>query len=310
MEKIYLSEIKNFFLKITNKSKYNERRNILKLQKKIDNIDYDFLAEVDKISKNIESKNDLTFKHSGHLGDLFYALPLIKELSKTHQCTLLINTEVEYDGYYHKHPAGKLMISKKLYEMAYPLLNSQEYLYKVEKLEDKHQVDIDLDLFRKLPATKCFHSVRWYFQLVGLQADLALPYFNVEPHSTIKDKVVVVKTERAANPFTNYQFLKNYSDILFLGTKKEYDVFVKSVPNAAFYDAKDFLELAQIIKASRFYVSNQTMAYAIAEGLKVPRILEAYPDFPVIFPIGGKGKDVYFQNHFEQTFKQFYEANN
>lgn len=309
MDPYIYSEVKKFCLKIFNKPKYYEYRTLLRQQKKETKKDHSFLQEIKVISNRIKNKKELTFKHSGHLGDLFYALPLIKELSKTHQCTLLIDSEVKYNGYYHKHPAGDLMISNRLYEMAYPLLSSQNYLTRIDKFKGE-DVDVDLDLFRRLPGSNHFHSSRWYFHLAGVQADLNTPYFDVQPHSEIKNKIVVVKTERAGNQFINYNFLNIYSDILFLGTRNEYDLFLKQVPNAEFYNTKDFLELAEIIKASRFYISNQTMAYAIAEGLKVPRILEANPDFPVIFPIGGKGKDVYFQNHFENTFREFYETTN
>lgn len=57
--------------------------------------------------------------------------------------------------------------------------------------------------------------------------------------------------------------------------------------------------MAQIIKACRFYIGNQTFAYTLAEGLKVSRLLEAYPDFPVVFPTSKNGYDFYFQQHFE-----------
>lgn len=299
-------ELKKFFLKIFNKPQYYEYRAALRLEKKQAEVNYDFLKEIEEISFKIDNKEDLYFKHSGHLGDLIYALPLIKKLSQTHKCYLYINIDEEFSGYYHKHPAGRLMINENIYKKAYPLLESQDYLKSVSIYKGQ-PIDIDLDLFRKLPGSNSFHSSRWYFQVTGVQSNLAKPFIEVEPHPTIKDKIIVVKTERAMNPYITYDFMKDYDDILFLGTEAEYELFVKKVPKASFYNVKDFLELAQIIKACKFYVSNQTMAYAIAEGLKVDRILEAYPDFPVVFPIGGKGKDVYFQNHFEKTFKSYLE---
>ena len=42
----------------------------------------------------------------------------------------------------------------------------------------------------------------------------------------------------------------------------------------------------------------------MAEGLKVPRLLEASPDFPVVFPVGNNGYDFYHQNHFEKFFNK------
>ena len=72
-----------------------------------------------------------------------------------------------------------------------------------------------------------------------------------------------------------------------------------------FYDCKDFLEMAEIIKASKFYIGNMSFQYVISDALKVPRLLEASPDFPVVFPIGPNALDFYHQNHFEKFFNNF-----
>ena len=60
--------------------------------------------------------------------------------------------------------------------------------------------------------------------------------------------------------------------------------------------------MAKIIKASKFYIGNMSFQYNMAEGLKIPRLLEASPDFPVHFPIGEYAFDAYHQNHFEKFF--------
>lgn len=199
------------------------------------------------------------------------------------------------------------MISERSFNMLLPLLKEQSYLNSVTVYTNQ-TIDVDLDFFRALPISNQFHSFRWYYHLVGKQADMTLPYLDVKPHNTIKDKIVIVRTFRARNVFIDYSFLKHYDNLLFLGTKDEYEDLKQSVPNLEFYDVKDFLELAQIIKSCKFYLSNQTFAYAIAEGLKVPRLLEAYPDYPVMFPTTTNGADFYFQEHFEAYFKTMYNA--
>ena len=62
--------------------------------------------------------------------------------------------------------------------------------------------------------------------------------------------------------------------------------------------------MAQIIKSSKFFIGNECFAYSVAEGLKIPRLLEASPDFPVVFPSSDNGYDFYHQNHFEKFFKK------
>ena len=82
--------------------------------------------------------------------------------------------------------------------------------------------------------------------------------------------------------------------------------FKKTIKNLEFYNCKDFLELAKIIKSCRLFIGNECFAYSVAEGLKVPRLLEASPDFPVVFPIGDRAYDFYHQVHFEMFFKKLY----
>ena len=55
--------------------------------------------------------------------------------------------------------------------------------------------------------------------------------------------------------------------------------------------------------ASKFFIGNQYVGFPMAEALKVPRILEAEPDFPVVQPIGKNAFDFYYQPHFEKWCK-------
>jgi len=96
--------------------------------------------------------------------------------------------------------------------------------------------------------------------------------------------------------------LKNVSNIVCVGLESEYQDLKKDVPNLEFYDCKDFLEMAQIIKSSKFFIGNLCFAYSVAEGLKIPRLLEASPEFPVVFPTGKNGYDFYHQLHFKKYF--------
>ena len=302
------SELLKFWYKITNnKSKYLEVKHAKREQKKRTTLNPEVLKTLKQFKDNIDSKTEINLSHSGHLGDLIYALPIIKELSKTKTCNLIVKVNQPYNGQYFKHPSGNIMISERSFNMLLPLLKEQSYLNSVTVYTNQ-TIDVDLDFFRDLPISNQFHSFRWYYHLVGKQADMTLPYLDVKPHSTIKDKIVIVRTFRARNVFIDYSFLKHYDNLLFLGTKDEYEDLKQSVPNLEFYDVKDFLELAQIIKSCKFYLSNQTFAYAIAEGLKVPRLLEAYPDYPVMFPTTTNGADFYFQEHFEAYFKTMYNA--
>ena len=59
---------------------------------------------------------------------------------------------------------------------------------------------------------------------------------------------------------------------------------------------------------------NSSVAFPIAEALKIPRLLEACPEFPIIQPSGKDGFDFYYQPHFEKLFhylnKKYTTTNN
>ena len=54
------------------------------------------------------------------------------------------------------------------------------------------------------------------------------------------------------------------------------------------------------------FIGNLSFGYALAEALKVPRLLESGPNFPLVYPNGKNGYDFYFQSHFERfSFKNY-----
>lgn len=201
-------EIKKFWYKLTNKKKYFEFKETFRLNKKKLEFDSSIETELLKIRNVLATQEVINFTHSGHLGDLMYALPVIKELSKTRKCNLYIKINQVYSGHYFKHPSGNIMISERSFNMLLPLLHKQVYLNNVE-IYSNQPIDVDLDLFRKLPISNQFHSVRWYFHLIGKQVDMTMPYLQIEPHKTIKNKIVIVRTFRARNVFVNYNFFKH-----------------------------------------------------------------------------------------------------
>lgn len=132
------------------------------------------------------------------------------------------------------------------------------------------------------------------------------PFLFVDDKQIFEDKVVILRTFRNKNHFINYKFLRKYNNLLFIGLEYEFNELKNEIPNLEFYNCKNFLEMAQIIKTSKFYLGNLSAGYSIAEGLKIPRLLEACSDFPAIYPIGKNSYDFYHQCHFENLFREFY----
>ena len=237
--------------------------------------------KLNNIQNQIKNKNELSFLHSGHSGDIINALPVIKELSKTHKCNLYIQINKPMNLSYYKHPAGNVLIDERIFNLLLPLLKSQKYINKVEKYKNQN-IDINFDIIRELPASINFDNARWFFHVAGVQYDLVEPYLDVKPNELIKDKIVIHRTFRYRNYFINYKFLNDYKNLLFVGINDEYEDLKKEIDNLEFHNCKDFLEMAMLIKSSKFFIGNQSVGYDIAEALKIPRLLEGCPYFPVI----------------------------
>ena len=48
------------------------------------------LPKIEKFNKNLELKNNVSFLHYGHLGDIIKFFPIKKEISKNKRCRLYI----------------------------------------------------------------------------------------------------------------------------------------------------------------------------------------------------------------------------
>jgi hypothetical protein len=66
---------------------------------------------------------------------------------------------------------------------------------------------------------------------------------------------------------------------------------------------EDALHMAEVIAGCDTFVGNQSFPFAIAEGLKVTRVLESYQGAPNVIPIGGKTYQFYDQKSFDKSIK-------
>ena len=297
-----LNSILKIILKIFNKKKYLEIKESEKNKKKLFFYNKNIKNRLEEIDSYLKKKKKLSFLHSGPCGDLIYSLSLIKELSKKYECNLFVQLNKKNELYYHNHPAGDVMINNRMGEQLLPLLKKQKYLNSVNIFENQN-IEIDLNLFREVPTNLYTHSIRWYSHLTGVPVDMEEIFLDVEEHESIKNKIVILRSPRYQNQFINFDFLKKKENLIFIGLKLEYDNLKQQLPHLNFYNCKNFLEMAQIIKSSKLFIGNMSLGFAIAEGLKVPRLLEACPDFPVVFPVGKNAYDFYHQIHFEKYFQ-------
>jgi len=291
--------LSKLFYKLFNPQKYKDLKKEKQIRETVKIFEKKYKSYFDLLDEKLKKNKRISFLHSGHCGDIIFSLPVIKELSKTHECNLYIRVNKKMSLPYLKHPGKNVYIDNRMLNIFLPLLKTQKFIHSVKKY-DNEEIDINFDLFRELPVNILFNQPRWFFHVSGVQVDLSEPYLDVDPHKKIIDKIVIHRTFRYRNQFINYKFLKKYKNLVFIGLKDEFEDLKKDVKNLIFYNCEDFLEMAQIIKASKFFIGNQSIAYPMAEAMKVPRILEGCPYFPVSQPIGKNAFDFYYQPHFEK----------
>jgi hypothetical protein len=206
------------------------------------------------------------------------------------------------------------MLNQKMIDMMIPLYKAQEFINEVysvdfSEYEDyKDKIQFHLEWFRENQIGLPHFSInRWYFYVFpDLTCDLSQIWLDV-PH-TEKDlavnRIIVTRSERYTNPAIDYSFLKPYEDdIVFCGTMREYNNFCMSYDlNIRKLNIDNFLELAQAINQCRFHITNQTQAFQLSDGLKVPRILELCTFAANCIPIGEHAYDFHNQLGLEYAF--------
>ena len=294
-----LNAIQKFLLKINQPTNYVKYKQSLSFasSEQFNN------TKLPVISNNIGT---LTFKHSGNSGDIIYALPTIKAIVKNSDC--ILNLHLNQTGFYNNtHPLGNVMLNEKMVKMITPLLEAQSYIKQIA-VQENQQIDYDLDIFRQAPFLLDRGDIsRWYFHIFNVFYDLSEAWIKVSPNLNYSNSIVLARSERYNNLYIDYSFLTQYKNIVFLGVESEYKIMKIKIPNLEWKPVANFLEMAEIIAGAKFFIGNQSFPYAIAEAMKIKRVLEVCFDCPNVVIHGANGYDFYFQNNFEQIVKKLYE---
>ena len=70
-----------------------------------------------------------------------------------------------------------------------------------------------------------------------------------------------------------------------------------------YYPVNDFYETAKAINSCALFISNQTMNWWIAEGLKVPRFVLRFPISPNCLPLGRNGFSIFDGDYLAKMLK-------
>jgi hypothetical protein len=254
----------------------------------------------------------VTFKTSTYSGDLLYTLPGIREACRRLDAKAEIYLHLDrqwkapYDGASHPYETP---LTEYVLGMMRPLLQAQRYIALVEPWKGE-KITVDLDELRtKVITSMPYGSIsRWPFHVwPDMSCDVSVPWIDVRYHSHPEtfNKIIINRTSRYRNDGIHYWFLKDYQqDLIFAGLPEEHAAFCKEWElDIPLLKVNHFEELAVALKTCRFFIGNQSMCFALAEGMKIPRILEICPFAPNVIPCGPGGYDFFHQFALEHLFK-------
>lgn len=230
-----------------------------------------------------------SFCHSGALGDVVYSLPAI----------------ITQGG-------GDVYIKNVLYAPLKLFLDAQPCVSNVYPLKGRHRHFahrrgdtvcpkgypelINLDKYRTnewnyYGKNNHQHLAKCHLDIFAAEYDLTKPWiFNIEPRVTTP--IVVSRSLHYHDKQKiDWKLLEPYKELVtFLGFKRQYKHFVFYAGfEPKWQECENILEIAQVIQGSKLFLGNQSLCFALAEGLKKPRVLEVYHSRPNCNPHGMDG---------------------
>jgi len=264
--------------------------------------------------------NFIRFLHSSPAGDMLAGLAGIRRMCLDSGKKAIIYQQLDmigvgYSGAIHPYQneiGDPVCMSKGMFDNLKPLLLAQSYIEDFVEYNGQ-EVDINLNKARLETFTnQPLGSInRWLFHLCPQMAcDLSEKWLEVNggysEKSIVNEKTILINhTFRYRNHFVNYFFLKEYeNDIVFMGLKDEYDFFCKKWQLDIPKFEGNFLDVAKGMSICKMFAGNQSALFQIAEGLKVPRVLELCVGIPNVIPTGEHAYDYYGQQACEYYFKK------
>jgi len=223
--------------------------------------------------------NENIFYHRGSRGDIIYALPTI--LACGGDAILYLRKEEHL-------------------KFLYNLLKTQSYIKDVRYKGDVEKYGhswsngsiINLSGFAHIAwAKRNQHLVLSHLETQDKEYDLSQAWIDSIEPKYLSDIIIGRTTKYHDKEEIDWTMLEPFKDrCKFVGYAREYKHFIRKYKiDIEFYQVQDGLELAQIIKGSKFFIGNQSVAFAIAEAMKHPRFLEVCYAFNNCQPHGEDG---------------------
>ncbi len=246
-------------------------------------------------------EDKVCFKHIGLIGDIIYSIPCMLALAKHKKIELYL--DLSQNSMYpkgHKHYNGNKILTQKSIEFLAPLILSNPKFILCKAFENE-LIDYDLNEFRLYPFDyRMGHICRWYFLAFAVNYDLGKNWLSVNKRENYQDEIIISRSFRYRAPTIQYNFLCKLKNISFIGLDDEFADMKNCIPHLKRIKVSTSLELAEIISGCKFFIGNQSFPFAVAEALKIKRILEVCYETPNVIVEGKNGYDFCFQPQFEK----------
>ena len=220
-----------------------------------------------------------TFIHSGDAGDVIFSLPAMLAKTGGQPFKLILGTKTRVRKNFDVAWSNNLM----------SLLRIQPYIADVWLQKPEDTWNVDCDGFRNRMFTQWVKgktALAYTCDEFGISSHGvgSAPWITVDqPMHVDGCPVVVNRTYRYLNPTFPWRHVvqKYRGQMVFIGFPEEHDRFMISYGvKIPYCPTENTLEMARLLAGCRLFVGNQSLAHAIAEGMKIPIVLEVSRDFP------------------------------
>jgi len=248
-----------------------------------------------------------TFKHSGTLGDIIYALPIMKHLGGG-EFYLHLN-QIDWIGqhFYGSKPTAfhQGRMTKNDSKFIRSFFEAQNYITKYADLDpNKDIITHNLDRFRPAFVGHPGNYVDIYAGTFGItdpttQSTLRnTPWLSVPKPTDLGNRTIVINRTARWQPRTLSPLWQQWKNTgieeqsIFVGLPEEHTAFERATGwDIPFRPTDTLLELAEIIAGCEQFIGNQSVALSVAIGLGVNFACEARDDMPL------ERNECYFYDH-------------
>jgi len=252
--------------------------------------------------------NALDVSHGGDASDIVYGLALARRIADAHACRVTLYVPRDRPAHLAQGAAQvhgrEFTMSEAAFDFLQPYLAMQAYVKEVLFLREAEippgAVRLDPHRFLQGLNVSAGNIADFAGKIYGISVDASEAWLQAHKRGEDSPRwpLTLGFSLRHRNASIDYSLLAHIDGVRFVGLPEEYEDFRNryALPNLIHHRCATAVELAEAIGAARVFIGNQSLAFAIAEGLKVNRALESCELAPNVVPSGPGGGSFIYQS--------------